>query len=322
MGAHSVSFCSKRRKSINGDLPKELVISKEAPLGFLMPQDLDMGALRCFTTAVRTGSMGRAAEALERTQPAISQQVRRLEDVLGCRLLRRMAQGVVMTAEGEAFLPLAERILALNDEAQVHVRDRASVTVQRRRIGIIEDVAASGLQMALADFVQVHPELELDVMVAEGEAMREAFGTGKLDLAVTDTVSLGATPRRHRVSPLVWAAAATFDPARSPILPLVLFRHPCEWRVRTVQALDQLGRRWRTAFESSSLTAVQAAVRAGMGVATLLPKNVESGMTILDLEANNLPPAPDVELALYRRPGLRNDPVTDVLERLLWKAVA
>jgi DNA-binding transcriptional LysR family regulator len=145
-----------------------------------MPQDLDVGALRGFATAVRTGSMGRAAEALERTQPAISQQLRRLEDVLGCRLLRRTAQGVVMTAEGEAFLPLAERILALNDEAQVHVRGRASVTVQRRRIGIIEDVAANGLQMALADFVQVHPELELDVMVAGGEAMREAFGTGSI----------------------------------------------------------------------------------------------------------------------------------------------
>jgi hypothetical protein len=59
-----------------------------------------------------------------------------------------------------------------------------------------------------------------------------------------------------------------------------------------------------------------------MGVATLLPKNVESGMTILDPKANKLPAAPDVELALYRRPGLRNDPVTDVLDRLLWKAVA
>lgn len=287
-----------------------------------MPQDLDMGALRSLATAVRTGSMGRAAEALERTQPAISQQLRRLEDVLGCRLLRRTAQGVVMTAEGEAFLPLAERILALNDEAQVHVRGRASMTVQRRRIGIIEDVAANGLQMALADFVQVHPELELDVMVAEGEAMREAFGAGNLDLALTDTVSLGTTPRRHHVCSLVWVAAPTFDPARSEILPLVIFRHPCEWRVRTVQALDHLERRWRTAFESGSLTAVQAAVRAGMGVATLLPKNVESGMTILDAEANKLPAAPDVELALYRRPGLRNDPVTDVLERLLWKAVA
>ena len=105
-------------------------------------------------------------------------------------------------------------------------------------------------------------------------------------------------------------------------LPLVLFRHPCEWRVRTVQTLDQSGRRWRTAFESGSLTAIQAAVRAGVGVATLLPGNVEPGTMILDPKANQLPAPPSVELALYRRPGLRSDPVIDVLERLLWKAIA
>jgi DNA-binding transcriptional LysR family regulator len=168
----------------------------------------------------------------------------------------------------------------------------------------------------------VHPELELDVMVAEGEAMREAFGAGKLDLALADTLLIDAAPRRRRVCPLVWAAAPSFDPTARDPLPLVLFRHPCEWRVRTVQALDQSGRRWRTAFESGSLTAIQAAVRAGVGVATLLPGNVATGMTVLDPEASQLPAPPDVELALYRRPGLRNDPVTDVLERLLWRAVA
>ena len=287
-----------------------------------MSQDLDVAALRCFATAVRTGSMGRAAEALGRTQPAISQQLRRLEDVLGYRLVRRTARGVVTTAEGEALLPLAERILALNDEAHAHLRSRSSATLVRRRIGIIEGVAENGLQMALADFAQVHPELELDVIVADGAAMREVFAAGKLDLALADTVSLGATPRRHHVCSLVWVAAPAFDAATSEILPLVLFRHPCEWRVRMVQALDRAGRRWRTAFESGSLAAIQAAVRAGMGVATLLPRNVESGMTVLDPPAHQLPPPPTVELALYRRPGLRNDPVTDVLERLLWKAIA
>ncbi len=286
-----------------------------------MSKDLDTAALRCFIGAVRTGSMGRAAAALGRTQPAISQQIRRLEDILGCRLVRRSARGVNTTVEGEALLPLAERILALNDEAQVHIRTRASATVRRRRIGLIEDVAASGLQMALADFAQVHPELELDVMVAGGDAMREAFGRGELDLALADTVQIGTSPRRRRTCRLVWVAAPTFDvTARNP-LPLVLFHHPCEWRVRTVQALDRSGRRWRTAFESGSLTAIQAAVRAGVGIATLLAGNVEPGMTVLDPSVTQLPIPPDVEIALYRRPGLRADPTTDVLENLLWRAV-
>src|SRR5262245_13203129 len=80
-------------------------------------RDVDTGALRCFVSAVRTGSMGRAAEALGGTQPEVRQEIRRREASLGCTLLRRTSSGVVVTGEGESFLPLAERILALNDEA-------------------------------------------------------------------------------------------------------------------------------------------------------------------------------------------------------------
>src|SRR5262249_31917797 len=144
-----------------------------------MTRDVDTAALRCFVTAVRTGSMGRAAEVLGRTQPAISQQLRRLEDILDCSLLRRSASGVVMTPEGEAFLPLAERILALNDEAQAHVRSRAGRDGGRRRIGLLEDIAASGLQMALADFAPVHPELQPDRTVAHGHPMPDPSPTAK-----------------------------------------------------------------------------------------------------------------------------------------------
>src|SRR5262249_3908037 len=159
-----------------------------------MTRDVDTAALRCFVTAVRSGSMGRAAEVLGRTQPAISQQVRRLEDILDCSLLRRSASGVVMTAEGEAFLPLAERILALNDEAQAHVRSRAGRGRGRRRIGLLEDIAASGLQMALADFAHVDPELELDVTGAGGDAMRDAYRAGQVDLVLLGFLLGGQAP--------------------------------------------------------------------------------------------------------------------------------
>src|SRR5260370_19040564 len=115
--------------------------------------------------------MGRAAEALGRTQPAISQQVRRLEDILDCSLLRRSASGVVMTPEGEAFLPLAERILALNDEAQAHVRSRAGWGGRLQRIGFLEDIASNGLQSGLPDFPHAYPELELHGSVPAGRSV-------------------------------------------------------------------------------------------------------------------------------------------------------
>src|SRR5262249_4692112 len=115
----------------------------------------------------------------------------------------------------------------------------------------------------------------------------------------------------------------SFDPAAREPLPLVLFRHPCEWRVRTVQALDRSRRRWRAAFESGSLIAIQAAVRARGGTATPLPRDTQAarvGVPPRAPRACRLPAPPRVELALYRRRALRNDPVSDFLENLLWKA--
>jgi DNA-binding transcriptional LysR family regulator len=94
-----------------------------------------------------------------------------------------------------------------------------------------------------------------------------------------------------------------------------------EWRIRAVNALDRSGRRWRAAFESGSLTAIQAVVRAGVGVATLLAGNVEGDMVVLATRDHGLPPAPRVELGLYRQPALLSDSVTDLLEGLLWRAV-
>src|SRR5262249_43891838 len=145
----------------------------------------------------------------------------------------------------------------------------------------------------------------------EGQARSRAVGL---------LIGGGEAPPRPPLSPALWPGAPSFDPSAREPLPLVLFRHPCEWRVRTVQALDRCGRRWRAAFESGSLIAIQAAVRAGVGIATLLPGNVEAGITVLDPRACRLPAPPRVELALYRRPALRNDPVADFLENLLWKA--
>jgi DNA-binding transcriptional LysR family regulator len=150
--------------------------------------------------------------------------------------------------------------------------------------------------------------------------MRYGYRAGKLDIVLSDSLLVGQMPRKRRTCSLVWVAEPSLDlSAREPV-PLVLFRHPCEWRVRTVQALDCVGRRWRAAFESGSLIAIQAAVRAGVGIATLLPGNVETGMSVLDPRTSRLPVPPRVELAMYRRPTLRTDSVSDFLESLLWKA--
>lgn len=283
-----------------------------------MSIDLDASLLRSFVTASRAGSISRAAAALGRTQPALSQQLRRLEDLVGRPLLERNPGGVALTAAGEALLPYAERILALGREA---LADAGTKSLRGRcGIGLIEDLAAASLPAALADFAKLHPEVQLEIMVASGGAKRDAFNDGRLQLVLGDTSYFPIPPRWSVTLPLTWTASPGIDITADP-LPLILFSLPCQWRRPLLNALDLAGRPWRIAFESSSLAAVQAAIRAGLGIAALLPANLQAGMTVLE-PGPRLPPLPGVELGLIRRPGSEGDVLLDSVELLLRRLVS
>jgi DNA-binding transcriptional LysR family regulator len=277
-----------------------------------MPQDLETVLLRAFVTAARAGSISRAAHVLGQTQPALSQQLRKLERRTGQPLLHRAATGVSLTPAGEALLPYAERILALSAQALDATRTRLA---GHCGIGLIEDLAASRLSQALADFGRLHPEATLEVVSVPGPAMREAFDAGRVHIALCDPGYLPEPPRWSVRLPLTWAAGPGLDLRADP-LPLVLFSQPCGWRAPVLAALDAAARPWRVAFESTALAGVHAAVRAGLGAAALLPANIEAGMTAVD-DTTLLPTLPDVTLGLARHSGTIGDPLIDAVESVL-----
>lgn len=84
-------------------------------------------------------------------------------------------------------------------------------------------------------------------------------------------------------------------------------------------ALSSAGRRCRVAFESGSLTAVQAAVRAGLGVTALLPTSM--ARLVSSPMVHVLPPLPDIEIGLSRRPESQGDKLVDAVEEMLKQLV-
>ncbi len=283
-----------------------------------MPPDLDAALLRAFVASVRAGSISGAAAALGRTQPALSLQVRRLEQMVGRPLLRRAPSGVSLTEAGESLLPLAERILALSAE----VLDRG----QRRQglaghcgIGVLEDLVSSSLPAALAEFARQHPGISLEVVSSGGAEMLRAFESGRIQLALGNVAHFTQAPRWKTRLPVCWAASPDLDLTSDP-LPLVMFSLPCEWRAPVLAALDGAGRRWRIALESTSLFGVQAAVRAGLGVAAILPATVGPGLAIVGPK-EGLPALADVEVGLVRRPGTEGDALVDAVEGLMRRLV-
>ncbi|SCK46615.1 DNA-binding transcriptional regulator, LysR family [Streptomyces sp. WMMB 714] len=280
-----------------------------------MVRDLETALLRSFVTAVRAGSISRGAAALGQTQPALSQQLRRLESAVGRPLLHRSPSGVSPTRAGEELLPYAERILSLCAQA---LAETGRALTGHCRVGLLEDLSASRLSQALADLARLHPGATLEVLSLSSAEMREAYGAGRVQLVLDHVLDVPGPPRWTVRRPLTWAMGPGVEAEADP-LPVVLFSNPCFWRTSVLEALERAGRRWRVAFESNSLAGVLAAVRAGLGVAALMPANVEPAMACHD--AGALPALPDVELALARHPRTEGDLLVDAVETALRRMV-
>ncbi|MGW6023491.1 LysR family transcriptional regulator [Streptomyces sp. NPDC055099] len=273
--------------------------------------DLETALLRSFVTVVRAGSISRAATTLGKTQPGLSQQVRKLESAVGRPLLYRSPSGVSLTRAGEELLPYAERILSLSAQA---LTETGRALTGRCGVGLLEDLAAAQLPQALADLARLHPGARLEVLSFSTAEMREAYEAGRVQLVLDEVPVVPASPRWTVRRPLVWAIGQGVDVTADP-LPVVLFSGTCTWRTTVLETLERAGRPWRVAFESNSLVGVLAAVRAGLGVAALMPTNVEPGMVGHDTTA--LPTLPDIELGLARHPRTEGDPLIDAVETAL-----
>jgi DNA-binding transcriptional LysR family regulator len=280
-----------------------------------MARDLETALLRSFVTAVRAGSISRAATALGQTQPALSQQLRKLESAVGRPLLHRSPSGVSPTRAGEELLPYAERILSLSAEA---LAETGRALTGHCGVGLLEDLAASRLPQALADLARLHPGATLEVLNLSNAAMRAAYDAGRVQIVLDAVPDVPGPPRWTVRRPLVWAIGQDVDVAADP-LPVVLFSNPCSWRTPVLETLERADRRWRVAFESNSLVGVLAAVRAGLGVAALMPANLEPVMARHD--ADVLPTLPDVELGLVRHPRTEGDPLIDAVETALRRMI-
>ncbi|MGW7194612.1 LysR family transcriptional regulator [Streptomyces chryseus] len=280
-----------------------------------MARDLETALLRSFVTVVQAGSISRAATALGQSQPALSQQVRKLEKAVGRPLLHRSPSGVSLTRAGEELLPYAERILSLSAQA---LTETGRTLTGRCGVGLLEDLAASQLPQALADLARLHPGATLEVLSMSDAAMREAYDAGRVHLVLNEVQAVPGPPRWTVRRPLVWAIGHGVDVAADP-LPVVLFSNTCSWRTSVLETLERAGRPWRVAFESNSLAGVLAAVRAGLGVAALMPPNLEPAMAGHDADA--LPTLPDVELGLARHPRSEGDPLIDAVETALRRTI-
>jgi DNA-binding transcriptional LysR family regulator len=123
--------------------------------------NLQTDLLRTFVSIVDLGSFTKAGIALGRTQPAVSLQMRRLEELVGRPLLRQEGRSFQLTPDGEMLLSYARDILRLNDHAAAffsRVGDAGSL-----RVGLPSDYAVAFLQGVITEYARAHPDVALEI---------------------------------------------------------------------------------------------------------------------------------------------------------------
>ncbi|SMO94542.1 LysR substrate-binding domain-containing protein [Paracoccus laeviglucosivorans] len=264
-----------------------------------LPTDL----LRTFIAVVELGGHSRAGVALGRSQPAISLQIRRLEDLVRAPLLAQEGRAILPTPAGEALLSYAREMVRINDEAvsYFHRSEKTGVL----RIGLPTDYAVAFLQSTLTRYIHGHAEVELEVHCDLSRELHQHLRSDDLDIIVA--VMSGATmPYLSRMwtEQPIWVAAEGLSlPSHSPI-PLGAHPEGCDYRARMIQSLDAIERRWRIVYTSPGISGLQAAVVNGLCVSALTRATQLPGMRILT-EADGFPALEPLRVGLfYKHPRL------------------
>lgn len=266
----------------------------------IMPFSVDTLQLKSFVAIADTGTYGQAATLVNRTQSALSLQIRKLEEQLGCDLFDRTGRRVVLTHQGEIFLSYSRRIIQLQREA--YNRLHGAQVAGEIRFGSPEDFATHYLPGVLSSFHELYPQIRLNVECDMTMHLVDRFNNGEFDaiLVKRDPQHVVGGTKVWR-EPLVWATAEGFE-AKDP-LSLVLSPHPCIYRGSALAALEKANRPWHISYTSPSLAGTIAAIKAGLGVTVLPARMIPAGIVPIGQQWR-LPALTDAELALFKRDGL------------------
>lgn len=276
-----------------------------------MADTLDITQLRTFVAIDECGGFGRAAAALQMSQPTVSQHVRSLERSVGQALVERDGRRAKLTPIGERLLVEARRIIAVHDESLARLE---VTTVRTIIVGSTETAAEQILPELLATIRDAYPDRPVQFVIDRSTHMMQSVEKGTIDLAIV----LDTAPQSAGIEvgslPLHWYAADGWQPpvAGKPI-PLVAYVEPCGMRQRALRELQDHDRSVEIAAESGSLEGVIAAARAGLGVA-VLPSigRAPAGLVV----RKELPDLGYIHVRLLARQGLEPE-IEDIAARAL-----
>lgn len=241
-----------------------------------LPTDL----LRTFATIAELGGFTPAGEALGRSQPAISLQVKRLEAIVGQQLIHRGSGPLQLSPSGDSLLGYARQILALNDLALAQLTD--SPVSGKIRFGIPSEFASSLMPKILGRFSKAYPNISLEITCALSRQLLADKQRQRYDLIL----ALHNDPRDTlnelvMVDELVWVGGQSTLLQSGRALPLVVAPEGCIYRQRGLERLRQIGRKWQISYTNPDLNGIQTAIQQGLGITVLAKSTIPESLFAL-----------------------------------------
>lgn len=237
--------------------------------------------LRTFLTIVDAGSYSAAAATLHMSQPAVSQQIRALEEQLGdIRLFRRIGKRMAPTHAGEELLAVARDLVQMAERAEQNILALKGQVAGRVVVGCTASSGERLLPRLLAGFHGQFPAVSLELVVAPADELLDALGERSIALALVEEVQ---RRRGIELTPMGGETLVLLAPTGHPLLkqdqvppgvlrdvPLALPRPGSPMRRAVEEALRRRGVAvvdLRPVLESDSVTSLLYAARAGLGLA-------------------------------------------------------
>lgn len=240
---------------------------------------LDTHALRVFLEAARTENFTEAGRVLNLTQPAVSMQVKTLEDYLQVKLFERSGRKMKLTKVGQSLLPMAQQIVQLAINTEEAIRASTDKVVGNLVVGSSSAAANYILPNIVMRFQRLYPDVSVSIPVVSRETMMERVACGDYDLGVTTMrepdYDVGYAPffvdELVLVSPSShpWSRESAIDPADLLHERFICREPQSGCRAKVAEGLSRLGlnvEQLQMVMEIGSAEALAMAVENGLGM--------------------------------------------------------
>jgi DNA-binding transcriptional LysR family regulator len=273
-----------------------------------VPTDL----LRTLVTVCDLGSVTKAAQVLQLTEPAISQQIKKLELIIGSSIIDRSLSGITLTRGGLEILKSAQRMLSINDQIIFECGD--DVGLRAIRVGVPSLFATNLLPEIVKEIRSKAPDAQVQICCDNSPNLLRIFRLGYLDIAFVYCDAKDATDAASSwTEEIGWVRAPDFTV--HPDEPVPLVGSPNVMRVDqiAIEALKRIKRSYQVVFSAIDFGARFAAVAAGLGYLPLTRRLVPPSFVIDD---DTLPPLGSFKVGIFVRKEFDKKYVRSLVEAL------